>query len=269
MKELNHLDRIYKEKIECVERYKKLYTTKNLEKKISSYKNYYDFKKPLTNKKKINIIAEIKKASPSAGEIIKDYKPTEIAKKYAQAGAACLSVLTEEKNFKGKIEHIAEVKKEVKLPVLCKDFIYDYYQLYLARAFGADAVLLILSRIGDVEAYKMKMIADTLGLSVIFEVHETIEARQVFRDDDVIVGINNRNLKTLETDIENTYRLYEYGDLKKRSGPMICESGIKSEKEVEEILKKTGINNFLIGESLLKGLDKKSSLLSKITQITL
>ena len=141
---INHLKKIYSEKAESIERYMKLYSKEDLKKKIDAYKNYYDFKKPLTNKKKINIIAEIKKASPSAGEIVKNYNPTEIAKKYFKSGATCLSVLTEEKNFAGKIEDIHEIKKEVKLPILCKDFIYDTYQLYLARAFGADAVLIII-----------------------------------------------------------------------------------------------------------------------------
>ena len=100
---MDHLNKIYGEKKESVEKYKKIYSIKDLVKRIDSFKNYYDFKKPLTDKKKINVIAEIKKASPSAGEIIKDYRPVEIAKKYAKAGATCLSVLTEEKNFKGKV----------------------------------------------------------------------------------------------------------------------------------------------------------------------
>ena len=266
---IDHLDKIYGEKKESVERYKKLYSVKDLNEKIKTYKNYYDFKKPLNNKKKVNVIAEIKKASPSAGEIIKNYNPTAIAKNYSKAGATCLSVLTEEKNFKGKIEDIQEIKKEVKLPILCKDFIYDEYQLYLARAFGADAILIILKGIGQQRAVGLRMIAKVLGLAVIYEVHTAIEAEQIAGLEDVILGINNRNLETLETNIKNTLDVYNNVLLKKKHpGPIVCESGIKSEKEVEEIVKQTKINNFLIGESLLKDLDKKTSLLQRILKIT-
>tara|TARA_A100001011_G_scaffold399711_1_gene509752 strand:+ start:4744 stop:5550 length:807 start_codon:yes stop_codon:yes gene_type:complete len=265
---INHLKKIYSEKAESIERYMKLYSKEDLKKKIDAYKNYYDFKKPLTNKKKINIIAEIKKASPSAGEIVKNYNPTEIAKKYFKSGATCLSVLTEEKNFAGKIEDIHEIKKEVKLPILCKDFIYDTYQLYLARAFGADAVLIIINGTGVVLAQKLQILAKALGLAVIYEVHSTFEAKEVVGMEDVILGINNRNLETLETNIKNTFDVHKNVLIKeKHPGPIVCESGIKSEREVEEIFKKTKINNFLIGESLLKDLDKNSSLLSKILQI--
>ena len=266
---IDHLDKIYGEKKESVERYKKLYSINDLKEKIKAYKNYYDFKKPLNNKKKINVIAEIKKASPSAGDIIKDYNPIKIAKNYANAGATCLSVLTEEKNFKGKIEDIQEIKKEVKLPILCKDFIYDEYQLYLARAFGADAILIILKGIGQQRAIGLQMLAKILGLAVIYEVHTTPEAEQIAGLEDVILGINNRNLETLETNVKNTFDVHNKVLSKiKHPGPIVCESGIKSEKEVEKIVKKTKINNFLIGESLLKDLDKKTSLLQRILKIS-
>ena len=266
---IDHLDKIYGEKKESVEKYKKLYSVKDLNEKIKAYKNYYDFKKPLNNKKKINVIAEIKKASPSAGDIIKDYNPIKIAKNYANAGATCLSVLTEEKNFKGKIEDIQEIKKEVKLPILCKDFIYDEYQLYLARAFGADAILIILKGIGQQRAIGLQMLAKILGLAVIYEVHTTPEAEQIAGLEDVILGINNRNLETLETNVKNTFDVYNNVlSKKKHPGPIVCESGIKSEKEVEEIVKQTKINNFLIGESLLKDLNKKTSLFERILKIS-
>ena len=266
---IDHLDKIYGEKKESVERYKKLYSVKDLSERIKVYTNYYDFKKPLNNKKKVNVIAEIKKASPSAGEIIKDYNPTEIAKNYAKAGATCLSVLTEEKNFKGKIEDIQNIKKEVKLPILCKDFIYDEYQLYLARAFGADAILIILKGVGQNRAVGLRKLAKVLGLAVIYEVHSTLEAEQIAGLQDVILGINNRNLETLETNVKNTFDVYNSVlSKKKHPGPIVCESGIKSEKEVEEIVKQTKINNFLIGESLLKDLNKKTSLLDRILKIS-
>ena len=161
------------------------------------------------------------------------------------------------------------VKKEVKLPILCKDFIYDEYQLYLARAFGADAILIILKGIGQQRAAGLRILAKVLGLAVIYEVHSTLEAEQIAGLKDVVLGINNRNLETLETNVENTFDVYNNVlSKKKHPGPIVCESGIKSEKEVEEIVKKTKINNFLIGESLLQDLSKKTSLLERILKIS-
>jgi indole-3-glycerol phosphate synthase len=153
----------------------------------------------------------------------------------------------------------------VKLPVLCKDFFIDPYQVYLAKSFGADAILIILAAINEETAQKIYSVAEELNLSTIVEVHTEEEAKKALVFKNAIIGINNRNLKTLKTDIKTTYDLHKI--LIGHSGPLVCESGIKSEKEVEEIVKKTKINNFLIGESLLKDLDKNSSLLKRIVQI--
>ena len=177
-----------------------------------------------------------------------------------------MSILTEEKFFQGKLEHIHEVKKKVNLPVLMKDFFTEDYQVYLAKASGADAILIILSAIEDSRADQIYQKANDLNLTTIIEVHNEKEAKRALKYKEAIIGINNRDLTTLKTDINTTYKLCEI--LSDHKQPLICESGIKSEKEVEEIVKKTGINNFLIGESLLKDLGKKSSLLKKITQIT-
>ena len=160
---------------------------------------------------------------------------------------------------------INEVKREVKLPVLCKDFFIDPYQVYLAKSFGADAILIILAAISEETAKKIYRVAEELNISIIVEVHTEEEAKKALVFKNAIIGINNRNLKTLKTDIKTTYDLHKI--LIEHSGPLVCESGIKSEKEVEEIVKKTKINNFLIGESLLKDLDKNSSLLKRIIQI--
>ena len=138
---------IFKKKI-TIENFKKSYSVEQLKNHISSKDNYLNFKDKLDNKK-ISVIAEIKKASPSAGILIERYNPIEIAKIYLKSGASCLSILTEENYFKGKMEHISQVKKEVKLPVLCKDFFIDPYQVYLAKSFGADAILIILSALDD------------------------------------------------------------------------------------------------------------------------
>ena len=152
------------------------------------------------------------------------------------------------------------------MPVLCKDFFIDPYQVYLAKSFGADAILIILAAINENTAKEIYKAAEDLNMTTIIEVHTDLEAKKALDYKNAIIGINNRNLKTLKTDIKTTYDLYKV--LSKHSGPLVCESGIKSEKEVEEIVKKTKINNFLIGESLLKDLDQNSSLLKRILQIS-
>lgn len=262
----NILEKIITDKKNSIKKYKDSFAIKYLNKKISSYKKYLDFKSKLMEKK-VSVIAEIKKASPSAGIIIQNYDPKIIAKQYLDSGATCLSVLTEEKYFQGQLEHIKEIKADVKLPVLCKDFFIDPYQVYLAKSFGADAILIILSAIEEKIAKEIYDVANKLNISVIVEVHTIEEAKSALNFKNAIIGINNRNLKTLKTNIETTFNLHKI--LVDHSGPLICESGIKSEREVEEIIRKTKINNFLIGESLLKNLDKNSSLLKKITQISL
>ena len=260
----NALEKIIADKKSNIEKYKKSFTIENLKKKISSYNNYLNFKDKL-NQNKVSVVAEIKKASPSAGSIIKNYDPRSIAKEYLNSGADCLSVLTEENYFKGKLEDITEIKKEIKLPVLCKDFFIESYQVYLAKSFGADAILIILSAVSEKTAREIYDAAEELNMNTIVEVHTSEEAKNALNFKNAIIGINNRNLKTLKTDIQTTYDLYKV--VSDHPGPLICESGIKSEKEVEEIVKKTKINNFLIGESLLKDLGKNPSLLSKILQI--
>ena len=261
----NTLEKIISDKKNNIENYKKSFTIEDLKKRISLNKNYLSFKDKL-KKDEISVIAEIKKASPSAGVIVENYDPLAIAKKYSNSGASCLSILTEENYFKGKLEHIDKVKKEVKLPVLCKDFFIDPYQVYLAKSFGADAILIILSAINDKTAQEIYNMSEELNLSTIVEVHTEEEASKALNFKNAIIGINNRNLKTLKTDIKITYNLYKV--LTKHSGLLVCESGIKSEKEVKEIVKKTKINNFLIGESLLKDLKENSSLLKRILQIS-
>ena len=200
----NTLEKIIADKKSNVEKYKNSFTVKELKKRISSYKNYLNFKDKL-NKSRVSVIAEIKKASPSAGVILEDYEPKLIAKQYLNSGASCLSVLTEENYFKGKLEHIDEVKKEVKLPVLCKDFFIDPYQVYLAKSFGADAILIILSAVDEKTAKEIYRVAEELNISTIVEVHTNMEAKNALNFKNAIIGINNRNLKTLKTDIKTTY----------------------------------------------------------------
>ena len=261
----NTLEKIVADKKSNIEEYKKSYTIEDLKNKISSYKNYLNFKDKLNNNE-VSVVAEIKKASPSAGIIMENYDPKTIAKQYLNSGASCLSILTEENFFKGKLEHISEIKKEVSLPILCKDFFIDPYQVYLAKSFGADAILIILSAIDEKTSKDIFSVAEELNISTIIEVHTQEEAKKALYFKNSIIGINNRNLKTLETNLKTTFDLHK--DLAKHEGPIICESGIKSEKEVEEIVKRTKINNFLIGESLLKNINENTSLLEKIVQIS-
>jgi len=248
---------------------KKKYTNDLLSERIKQNKSYINFKNKITDnikQNKISVIAEIKKASPSAGLIIKQYNPIAIAENYILNGATCLSILTEEKFFLGDLQHITDVKNKFKIPILCKDFFIDSYQVPLAKSFGADAILIILSGVDNKLAMDLYQTANELNVTSIVEVHTPDEAEKALNFDKAIIGINNRNLKTLKTDIKTTYDLHKV--LIDHSAPIVCESGIKTEKEVEEIVKKTKINNFLIGESLLKDLDKNSSLLKKITQIS-
>ena len=208
------------------------------------------------NNDKISIIAEIKKASPSAGIIIDNYDPVNIARIYNDNKATCLSVLTEEDFFLGNLIHITKIKQKINLPILCKDFFIDVFQVHLAKSYGADAILIILAGISDDLANKLYDEALKLNMSVIVEVHTVEEAKKALNFKEALIGINNRNLKTLKTEIATTYDISNV--LVNHPGPLISESGIKTKEELLEINKKTQIKTFLIGESLLKNLDKNS-----------
>ena len=225
-------------------------------------KLFFNFKEKIENNinnNKFSIIAEMKQRSPSAGTIINgmNYNPVEIAKIYNNSKATCLSVLTEESYFKGNMIHIRMIKEEgIKLPILCKDFFVHKWQLYRAKSEGADAILIILAGVGKKLANELYEEALKLNLSVIVEVHTIEEAEYALRFKDALMGINNRNLKTLKTDINTTYDINNA--LRNYSGLMICESGIKTKEQLIEINFKTKIKTFLIGESLLKNLHKNS-----------
>ena len=205
---------------------------------------------------KISLIAEIKKASPSAGVIMDNYNPTEIAKIYNNNKATCLSILTEEDFFLGRLSHISEVKEKINLPVLCKDFFIDKFQVPLAKSYGADAILIILAGVSDDLANELYEEAMRLNMSIIVEVHTIEEAKKALNFKEALIGINNRNLKTLKTDLNTTYDIYSV--LSDHASPLISESGIKTKEELLSLENKTEIKTFLIGESLLKNLDKNS-----------
>jgi len=255
----NILEKIIQKKIEKVDNLKKTIDLKSLEKLISENKTYIDFKSKIQNNlknNKISIIAEIKKASPSAGVIIENYNPVDIAKIYEDKNVTCLSVLTEEDYFLGSLEHIKKIKDKIKLPILCKDFFIDKFQVPLAKSYGADAILIILAGVSDDLANELYDEALKFKMSVIVEVHTVEEAKKALKFKEALVGINNRNLKTLKTDINTTYDIYNI--LKNHNEPLISESGIKTKDELLYLKNKTSINTFLIGESLLKNLEKNS-----------
>jgi indole-3-glycerol phosphate synthase len=255
----NILDKIIRKKIEKIDILKKSVSIDSLKDKINENKSFINFKEKIQNNinsNKISIIAEIKKASPSAGIIIEDYNPINISEIYNNNNATCLSVLTEEDFFLGNLIHISKIKKKVNLPILCKDFFIDRFQVPLARSYGADAVLIILAGVSDELAHDLYEEALKFDMSIIVEVHTVEEAKKALNYKDALIGINNRNLKTLKTEINTTYDIHNV--LVNHTGPLISESGIKTKEELLEINKKTNIKTFLIGESLLKNLEKNS-----------
>ena len=255
----NVLEKILKKKSEKIVNLKKTISLDSLDELIHTNKTFINFKEKIENnikENKFSIIAEIKKASPSAGIIIKDYDPVDIANIYNNKKASCLSVLTEEDFFLGNLEHISKIKQKVKLPTLCKDFFIDKFQVPLAKSHGADAILIILAGVSDKLADDLYNEALRLNMSVIIEVHTVEEARRALRFKGALIGINNRNLKTLKTDIKTTFDIHDV--LVSHSGPLISESGIKTKDELLDLSNKTSIKTFLIGESLLKDLDNNS-----------
>ena len=255
----NILDKIIKKKIEKIDLLKKTIYSELLIKEIDKNKSFINFKEKIQNNinnNKISIIAEIKKASPSAGIIINEYDPIEIAEIYHKNKATCLSVLTEEDFFHGNLIHVSKVKEKVNLPILCKDFFIDKFQVPLAKSYGADAILIILAGVSDDLAFELYEEALKFNMSIIVEVHTVEEAKKALNFKEALIGINNRNLKTLKTDINTTYDIHHI--LINHPAPLISESGIKTKEELLDLNNKTKIKTFLIGESLLKNLDNNS-----------
>jgi len=263
----NVLEKIIKKKSERLIDLKKKRPIESLLEHPPDSMDYINFKETIENNisnNKISIIAEIKKASPSAGIIIENYNPVDIANKYYKNKATCLSVLTEEDFFLGSLAHIYKIKSKctamdpesMHIPILCKDFFIDPYQVHLAKYYGADAILIILAAVTEDMAYQIYEEALNLEMSVIVEVHTKEEAKKSLKFTDALIGINNRNLKTLKTDINTTFDIHDI--LINHKGPLISESGIKTKEELLEINSKTKIKTFLIGESLLKNLKNNS-----------
>jgi len=260
----NILETIIKDKKQSLELIKKKKSLNILEKKIKDQR-FFNFKEAIKKNKGVSLISEIKKASPSAGVLVDNFNHLDIAKMYIENGATCLSVLTEEKHFLGKLEHMRDIKKKFNIPILAKDFFIDPYQIALAKSYGCDCVLMIIAALNGKQADEIYSEALKHNLSIIVEVHDLKEAEMALKYEQALIGINNRNLKTLSVSINNTISIFEV--VKTHKGPLLSESGIKDEKDAKYIYDKTGIKNFLIGESLLKS-DKPDELMKRLIQIT-
>jgi indole-3-glycerol phosphate synthase len=210
----------------------------------------------------IALIAEVKKASPSAGVICKDFDPVRIAREYEMAGASCLSVLTDGKFFQGSLDYLRQIRSAVKLPLLRKDFIIDERQILEAVEWGADAILLIVAILSDEQLKKFHSLATEAGLAALVEVHDEEELERALKISPLLIGVNNRNLKTFKVDLATTEKLAAKlfpSPATRHPSLLVAESGIHTRADVER-LKKCGAKAILVGESLMRGGDIKSKI---------
>lgn len=226
-------------------------SAKNQSIKFLKSPNFFEVLKAKDCAKETTLICEIKRGSPSAGLIRQEFDPVKIAKIYQDAGASCLSVLTEERYFLGSDEYLQQVRKISNLPLLRKDFMIDSYQIYEAKLLGADCILLIVALLDDEKLIELETVALNLGLSVLIEIHDESELRRASKLKSKLLGINNRDLKTLKTDIATSLKL---ASIVPSDYVLISESGIKSVQDIQ-ILKQAGINCFLIGEHFIRQTD--------------
>jgi indole-3-glycerol phosphate synthase len=266
---MNILDKIVEQKKrEVAQLPARLIATGDLRDAMLEHGERRDFISALKNPRgDIALIAEVKKASPSAGIICQDFDPVKIAKEYEAAGASCLSVLTDEKFFQGSLDYLRQIRAAVKIPLLRKDFIIDERQILEAIEWGADAILLIVAILNDGQLAKFHSLAVEAGLAVLVEVHDEAELDRALKISPQLIGVNNRNLKTFAVDLATTERLAakmedEGWKMAKTSAPssilnspsspmLVAESGIHTRADVER-LKKCGAGAILVGESLVK-----------------
>ncbi|MEE3199693.1 MAG: indole-3-glycerol phosphate synthase TrpC [Planctomycetota bacterium] len=204
----------------------------------------------------IQVVAEVKKASPSKGVIREDFDPVAIAAAYAGGGAAAISVLTDSEYFQGSLDYLRAIREKVAVPLLRKDFIIDTYQVFEARAAGADAILLILAALSDQEAEPLAAVAEELGMDVLWEVHNIEEMHRVAAFSPRVVGINNRDLKTFEVSLETTRGLLPEVPA---DAVVISESGFFVREELE-MMSDWGVDGFLVGEGLMRAEDPGEAL---------
>ena len=250
----NILEEIVWEKDIEVEIARKKVSLEDLKKKIQDLPRTKDFIEALKNSKsKPALISEIKKASPSKGIIREDFDARMIGKMYQEGGANCISVLTDKKFFQGGFDVLVEVRKEVEIPILCKDFVLYPYQLYQARAAGADAALLIAAILSDSDLKYLSKVAQNLGLTTLVEVHDSEELERVLNIPTFkLIGINNRNLKSFKTDLEVTKKLAETfsNQIREKSITLVSESGLFTREDLA-LVNSYGADAVLVGESLM------------------
>ena len=234
-----------------IEQSKKIISGESLNRQIKSISKPISFLNELKKKNelgKAGIIAEVKKASPSKGIIKKDFNHIEIAKEYEKGGAACLSILTDTPSFQGSPQYLKDIRRNTKLPILRKDFIIDTYQIIESRSWGTDCILLIMKILKNKELSKLINICNEMNMDILFEINSQEELERLLPFNPKMIGINNRNLENFETDIENSIKI-------KKNIPedilVISESGINDVKDIS-YLGKHNINNFLIGERLMR-----------------
>jgi indole-3-glycerol phosphate synthase len=245
------LGRIVEEKRRVVEEAKRVKPLAELTRETAGICVKSTFKKNIARPHQINVIAEIKKASPSKGILRGDFNPAKIAVTYQANGACAISVLTDERFFEGRLDHIRKVKENISLPVLRKDFIIDEYQVYESVAAGADAILLIAEILSTNEISALYNTANSLGLDVLIEVHNEEDMEKALSTGGPIIGINNRDLHTFKVDLNVTKRLIR---LIPQNRVKVSESGIKSHEDLM-FLKSLGVNAVLIGEAFMEADD--------------
>ena len=250
----NILEEIYQHKLVEVRNKKKSVDLKEIcsqlkcQDKVPNERNFFEALKKKDDAGQTALICEIKKASPSKGLIREDFNPVEIAKIYENSGATCMSILTDEKYFSGCDEYLANTRKTSNLPLLRKEFIVDSYQIYEAKLLGANCILLIVAMLKDEKLHELEKCALDLGLSVLIEVHNEEEMHRALKMQSKLIGINNRNLKTMKVDLQTSIDL---ANLVPDTHVLVAESGINSIQDIEK-LKKAGINCFLIGEHFMR-----------------
>lgn len=250
----NILEEIYQHKLIEVRNRKKERSVQEIcaaTKCLEKPRDFFGILQKKSEKNEISLICEIKKASPSHGLIRENFNHIEIAKAYENGGATCLSVLTDEKYFQGKNQYLQEVRQLTSLPILRKDFMVDTYQIYEAKMLGADCILLIVAMLDDAKLKELEQCAFDSGLSVLIEVHNEEELQRASALKSRLLGINNRNLKTLKVDLETSLFLSEQVP---SNYVLVSESGIKSSVDIE-LLQQAGINTFLIGEHFMRQKD--------------
>ncbi|HSE32193.1 MAG TPA: indole-3-glycerol phosphate synthase TrpC [Pyrinomonadaceae bacterium] len=249
---MNILSEIIARKQQQVEAAKQtvaLQTMRDSALRLRSKAKDYRLRSALSSTDRINIIAEFKRRSPSKGVIRNGADPTQIARDYASAGAAAISVLTEENYFDGSLDDLRAVRDVVRLPILRKDFIFDEYQIYEAACAGADAILLIVSALDDPTLTSLRQIAeDELGLDTLVEVHDKLEMKRANQSGAKLIGVNNRDLRTFEVSLETSLKL---ADIASADAVLISESGLKTMGDLLR-LQQIGYRGFLIGESLMR-----------------